>query len=138
MGKGTGLEKAVAKLDAAFAGLPLAARQDWALAAYRAYPMIRQYIVDVENVIDDSAAKQLNEAVWGVFFSLLWLAPRGKEHLAKKIAEALATRAPTLNRFTGALAKACRDQGGALMLDGEKPDDDDDPEALPAAPPQLR
>jgi hypothetical protein len=129
--KGTGLEKAVAKLDAAFAALPPAARKGWALAAYRAYPMIRQYIVDVEHVIDDSAAKKLNDGIWGVLFSLVWVLPRGKEHTIEKLAKALGSHAPTINRFVQALAEACRKTPAAL--DGDT--DDDDSKALPAAAP---
>jgi hypothetical protein len=133
--KGTGLEKAVAELDAAFAALPAAARQGWALAAYRAYPMIKQYIIDVENVLPDGSVKRLNEAVWRLILSLVWVIPRGKDHTARKLGEALATRAPTLNRFVERLREACNSAPAALT-DGERPDERD-PEALPAATPRL-
>lgn len=117
--RGTGLEKAIARFDAAFAALPARNVHGLALAIYRVWPAYRQYQRDVEGVFTDGVV----EAAWGILLSLIWVLPRGREHTMAKLGAALQTRAPHLLHFLEAVARAC-DSAGAPPLeisDGEDP-----------------
>jgi O6-methylguanine-DNA--protein-cysteine methyltransferase len=132
--KGTGLEKAVAKLDAAFESLPQEKRQALALAIYRCYPAMQQYLADVDDLF---AGQQFQEAVWSVLFSLACILPRGKETTFEKLSKAFAERAPMLKRFIHAVTDACNRPPIALAPNGgpDGADAEATPKVLPAASP---
>jgi hypothetical protein len=124
--KGTGLEKAVGKLDTAFSNLPPERKKAVALAIYRVFPAFRQYQDDVDGLL----TRDVIEACWSLLLSLAFVLPRGKEKTMEKLGAALATRAPNLQRFVRAVAAACAQHGP--QLDGEIIAD---PQALPPKTP---
>lgn len=126
--KGTGLEKAVARLDAAFAALPRTNVRGLALAIYRVWPAYRQYQRDVEGVFSDGVV----EAAWGVLMSLVFVLPRGREHVADKLGAALQTRAPNLMAFCEWIARACDPERAPMEVTLAA---DADPKGLPPAAP---
>ncbi len=132
--KGTGLEKAVAKLDAAFAGLPAERRQALGLAIYRCYPAMKQYLADVDQLF---AGKEFSDALWSVLFSLAFILPRGKDTTIEKLSKAFATRAPALGQFIKLVTEACTKPPVTLITDGDSQDGgaETHPKVLPAAAP---
>jgi hypothetical protein len=129
--KGTGLEKAVAKLDAAFAALPQERRQALGLAIYRCYPAMKQYLTDVDQLF---AGKEFGEALWSVMFSLAFILPRGKDVTIEKLAKAFGERAPVLGRFIRAVTDACT-RPPIAITDGDAGVSEADSKVLPAAAP---
>lgn len=128
--KGTGLEKAVEALDDAFQALPREHRQALGMAIYRVWPSMRQYQTDVDAVL----TKGIADAAFKLLLSLAFILPRGKEHTLTKLADALSSRAPNIQRFIKAVSAACS-SSPAVLVGGES--GEDDPQVLPAPAPQL-
>jgi hypothetical protein len=126
--KGTGLEKAVAALDTAFAALPLGNKRSFALAIYRIWPAALQYQADVQDLMPPA----IGEAAWRILAALVFVLPRGKDHATKKLAEAFNSHAPNLRRFIAAVAAACSADRRPEVSNGKA-----DPESLPQPPPLL-
>lgn len=132
--KGTALEKAVARLDAAFAALPQERRQALGLAIYRCYPAMKQYLTDVDDLF---GGEGISEAIWSILIAMAFILPRGKDAAIEKVARAFSTRAPVLRRFVTAVTDACTRPPIAITDGGASggSSSETDPKVLPATAP---